>query len=78
MADLYDGAITATGTWSAFTTDDQPNVAFPVAPHTVYLTLTTRDMPDEPLHFQVTKLTPDELSLIYMERGGTLSFTKVE
>lgn len=78
MADLYDGAITATGTWTAFTADDQMNLAFTVEPHSVYLALTMADMPDEPLHFKVLKLTPEEVSLMYMERGGTLSFTKVE
>ncbi|MEX0917869.1 MAG: hypothetical protein WDZ93_01830 [Candidatus Paceibacterota bacterium] len=75
VLDEYDDAVTSTGSWEMFVDTTAPDVAFTLEPDTVYL----RIMDDtEAFHYTVSKLTPEELELIYMERGGALRFTRVE
>ncbi len=76
VVDSYNGEIASQGTWQAFTSVRPLDVAFPVEENTVYLKLVMSGTQDEALHFKIVKLTPETLDLIYMDRGGALTFTR--
>jgi hypothetical protein len=44
----------------------------------VYIQATEKGTVQDTLDFKVAKLTPDELELIYMTRGGTLTYKAVK
>lgn len=73
VVDEYDDSVTSTGSWEMFIDSNAPDVAFTLERDTVYL----RIMDDtEAFHYTVSRLTPEELELIYMEGGGALRFTR--
>lgn len=72
--DTYEGAGETEGVWQAFTSESGAVAPFPLEPNHVYLQMEMGSEQDEMLYFQVTKLTPEELELIYMGRGGVLRF----
>lgn len=79
VIDRYDGAEVSTGTWIAFTADAPLAVSFPLEPDTVYIRMAEEEGDEATtLHFKLTTLTPEELELVYMERGGALRFTFVD
>lgn len=82
IVDYYDNKAVTTGTWVAFTNQKPLKVPFPLEKEVVYIQMTTTDnhagIPDSTLNFKLTKLTPEILELIYMDRGGMNTFTRIQ
>lgn len=78
VVDWYDNEIVSEGTFTVFTKEKPLPVSFPLAEGTVYLQLTMSGSQATKLNFKLVKLTPEALDLVYMDRGGALSFTRVE
>lgn len=78
VRDWYDGTVVSTGTATAFTSNDALAVSFPLERDVVYIQLKMAGSQSETLNFKLNKLTPEELELTYMDRGGVLRFTYVE
>lgn len=80
VVDSYEGSAPAGGAWSVFTSSNAPAVSFPLEENTAYVQLVFGDEydPYEALFFKVGALTPEKLELIYLGRGGVLSFTRIE
>ncbi len=76
--DSYEGRADTKGDWIVFMDNSGLVTNFALEPNTVYLRLLVDSPTNETLHFKVSKVTPEELELIYMERGGTLLFTAVK
>lgn len=77
--DFYDGkAVTTGGKWRVFTGENPLKVSFPVEKDAVYIQMTVSGSQSDTLNFKLAKLTPEDLDLIYMERGNTNSFTRVK
>lgn len=75
VEDLYDGQEPTLGAWTVFTSKDAPeNFTYPLEVDTPYLRIV--DDTGLVLDFKVTKLTPETLELIYLDRGGALTFTR--
>ena len=77
VTDLYDSTAMTSGTWQAFSKDNPLLVSFPLEPDTVYLQLAMAGSQTDKLNFKLTKLTPETLELIYLERGGALQFNRL-
>lgn len=75
--DWYENKPVSEGLWIVFTKMTAPEISFPLEENTVYLQMTMQGTQDDTLNFKVTKVTPEELELIYMDRGGVLRFTRV-
>ncbi len=79
VVDYYEGAEVTRGLYVAFTKG--PNapkqIAFPLMDNKVYLQLTVTGSQADTLNFSVEKLTPEELVLVYLDRGGVQSYTLV-
>ena len=71
--DRYEGNVVAGGSWRLFTSADA-EVSFPVEEGAVYLVI---DDGTERLHFKIVSVTPERLELVYLERGGALTFTRI-
>lgn len=70
-----DSSTTAEGQWKVFV---GPGNGEPASlPLKVGVTYVKLSFPEEAAFFSLTKLTSDSLELVYLDRGGTLSFTKV-
>lgn len=79
VVDWYDGKTVSTGLWVAYTKANAPKmVAFPIDVDAVYLQLTMKGTQADTLDFKITKLTPESLELIYMTRGGALTFKHIQ
>lgn len=76
VVDFYDGEIQAEGGWTVFGGDSAPDTLIPYEADAVYIRITFAGDTGNPLTFKVAKLTPEELSLVYMDRGGVLNFVK--
>lgn len=77
VVDSYDGEANLDGLWVVFTKMNAPEIVFPLEENTVYLQITEKGTPQDTLTFKLVKLTPEELELIYMDRGGSLRFKKI-
>ena len=79
-SDWYDGKVTSSGMWVAFVKG--PNApkqfAFPMQENKVYLQMTETGTQEITLNFSLEQLTPDELVLIFLDRGGALKFKSVQ
>lgn len=75
--DGYTGEGDTTGTWQVFAGNTGIETPFPQEEDAVYLKMVMGEMGDEIFYFKVGKLTPEELELVYLDRGGVLSFTYV-
>jgi hypothetical protein len=76
IVDSYTGASAdQPGTWSLFTKESlDPSFTYPYEDGAVYLKVAAgQDL----LFFKLVKATPDELDLIYLDRGGALTFHKI-
>jgi hypothetical protein len=75
IVDTYTGETVAssTGAWSVFT-GNNPNAELPLEADTIYLAIL---MDNEPLYFSVEEADEDSLVLIYLNRGGTLEFERI-
>lgn len=78
VEDRYEGEAPMGASWKAFTSDDAVDVAFPLDEGAVYLQMVIGEDDKEYLTFKVAQITPETLELIYMDRGGSLTFTRVE
>src|SRR3989344_2822598 len=76
--DLYDNKDASGATWKAFTKEAPLSVSFPLEDSAVYIQMTMQGTQGDTLNFKLVKLTPEELELIYMDRGGTLRFRSVQ
>lgn len=76
--DWYDNESVSEGLWIAFTKASAPEVPYPLQDNVVYLQMTMAGTQADTLYFKVNKLTPEELELTYMDRGGVLRFTYVK
>lgn len=78
VADKYagDASATMTGTWKVLT-EKEPEAGFP-GPMKEGATYLKIAMGENNMHFELIKVTPEELELIYLDRGGALAFTKVQ
>lgn len=79
VVDWYDGTVVSTGLWVAFTKDNAPKIfPYPMDANSVYLQLTMTGTQADTLNFKIAKVTPDELELVYLDRGGVLKFKRVQ
>lgn len=78
VVDWYDGKQVSSGLFVAFEKKNAPKVAFPLVENRVYLQLTMTGSQADTLTFSVNKLTPEELELTYLDRGGVLRFKAVK
>lgn len=78
VQDVYDGEVVWEGLYVAFTKENAPEISFPLEDGVVYIELTKNGTPEDTLTFKLTKLTPDALELIYMDRGGALTYKRVQ
>ncbi|MBI2613080.1 hypothetical protein HYW59_04755, partial [Candidatus Kaiserbacteria bacterium] len=60
------------------TKDNPITVAFPLVADKVYIQMTMQGTQGDTLNFSLNKLTPEELELTYMDRGGVLRFKSVQ
>lgn len=72
--DRYQGSPDTEGTWTTFTSTSGVTAPFDLELDAVYLEMRMGGE-DEILYFKLTKLTPEELELVYLGRGGVLRFT---
>lgn len=77
-SEWYEGKEVSKGLWVAFTKMNAPEISFPLEENAVYLQMTMQGTQADTLNFKIAKLTPEELELVYMDRGGVLRFTRVE
>src|SRR3989344_8149457 len=79
VVDWYDGKTVSTGLWVVFTKEKAPKV-FPYTMDTssVYLQLTMTGSQADTLNFKISKMTLEELQLVYLDRGGVLTFKRVQ
>ena len=75
--DIYEDVVVGSGTWTTFTVLNAPDTAFPLEDDAMYLQIQGSGEQEETFTFKVVNITPDTLELIYMERGGVLTFTKI-
>ncbi len=76
VVDIYDGKVVSTGTYSAFVKTNAPaGITLPLEDSAVYIQI--KDASTS-LMFKLAKLTPEELELIYMDRGGMLTYKLVK
>ena len=79
VEDRYDNKVVSSGLWVAFEKGIQaPEVPYPLADNVIYIQMTMQGTQADTLNFKLTKLTPEELQLIYMDRGGVLQFKRVQ
>lgn len=79
VTDWYNNTATSSGLWVAFTKANPPKqVAFGLEDGVVYLKMTVAESQGDTLYFKVIKLTPENLELINMDRGNSLTFTRVQ
>lgn len=76
--DWYEGKKVSSGLWVAFTKLTAPEISFPLEEDAVYVQMTMQGTQADTLNFKLTKLTPEELELIYMDRGGVLKFRSIK
>jgi hypothetical protein len=78
LVDYYGGKIQAEGGWTVFAGNNAPDALIPYEADAVYIRATFAGDTGNPLTFKLAKLTPEELSLVYMDRGGALNFIKAQ
>ena len=77
-SDVYDGKTLWSGQWTTFTKATAPEVSFPLEDGVVYLQLTENGKPESTLSFMVSNLADNDLQLIYLGRGGALTYKRVK
>jgi hypothetical protein len=79
VEDWYDNKVVSSGLWVAFEKGiNAPEVPYPLENDVVYIQMTESGTQTDTLNFKLVKLTPEELVLIYMDRGGVLEFKLVQ
>jgi hypothetical protein len=75
---IYDGKDMSSGTFAVFTKDEPKAVSFPIDADAVYLQ-TTDSSTAETQNFKIQlSADADTLTLIYMDRGGATTYSRVE
>lgn len=82
VIDYYNGKKVSEGKWVVFDSSNATSakvskVSFPVEAGAVYVQMIVSASSADNLNFKITKLTPESLDLVYMDRGGNLSFTRI-
>jgi len=72
ISEVYDGEELSGGTWSIFTEVGTEPV--PAIPGATYLKIVDGD---EAYYFSVAEVSAQSLALIYLDRGGVLTYTRV-
>jgi hypothetical protein len=77
VVDRYVGEAETGGSWAVYTKETavEPDL-YPLEANAAYLRLLMEGTQGEELHFKVVKLTPESLELVYLGRGGALTFTR--
>lgn len=77
IIDRYEGVEDSEGVWMVFT-KEIPDTAYdgPIEDGAVYLSLAFSE--SERLHFKIVTADGGSLDLIYLDRGGALSFHRVQ
>lgn len=78
VADIYAGKTLSTGSWKAYTKEDALPVFFPLEADAVYLRILLSNTQGDTQNFKLSKLTPESLELISMEKGNVLRFTSIQ
>lgn len=78
VIDSYENNKVSEGPWTIFTSESGIATEFPQSPDIIYLRIVNGPGAEDVLYFSLAKLTPEELELIYMNRGNILRFTRVE
>lgn len=78
VIDYYENKEVTKGTWQIFNEAKPLKVSFPLEKTALYVQMTTAEDPNGTLNFKLIKLTPESLELVYMERGGTNTFTRIK
>ena len=79
VTDYHDGKVVTSGLWVAFEKGiNAPEVPFPLEENSVYIQMTLTGSQADTLNFRLVKLTPEELELVYLDRGGVLKFKAVQ
>lgn len=73
--DSYEDEEVSEGEWLVFTYESGIATEFPQDPESTYIQIKDAD-PQGVLYFSLAKLTPEELELIYMDRGNVLRFSR--
>ncbi len=78
VEDVHDSTHVSRGEWVVFTKSAPLAVSFPLEDNVVYVQLVMEGAESDTLNFKVVTLTPDRLEMIYLDRGGTLTFTRAQ
>lgn len=78
VSDYYDGKSVTSGEWYIFTSVKPLKVSFPIEKEAIYVQLTDATDKSTTLNFKLTKISPETLELVYMERGTTNTFTRIK
>ena len=70
-----DASATSEGTWELFQSPTTEETPFTIQPGVQYMRIA---MMEEVLYFSVSEISADYLELVYVGRGNTLRFTRVE
>ena len=77
LIDSYDGSAQDTGNWTLFTKEMPPEgFTGTLEEGPIYLAIGFTETP--PLYFKVAKIDENSLELVYLDRGNTLSFTRMK
>lgn len=80
VVDSYDNEVKTSGLYVVFTKDNAPKIVpFPIDPNAVYVQITETGSQSDTLNFRMS-MSPDAntLTLIYMDRGGATTYTRVQ
>lgn len=76
LIEKYDGEVLSQDIWTFFNGNSGTETPFPQDDGLVYLQLSSAST-TEPLYFQLASLTPEKLELVYLNRGGILTYSYV-
>ncbi|PIT91457.1 hypothetical protein COU17_00505 [Candidatus Kaiserbacteria bacterium CG10_big_fil_rev_8_21_14_0_10_49_17] len=72
LSEVYDGEEISGGSWNVFT--EVGNEPVPAIPGAIYLKIVDGE---EAYYFSIAEVTAGSLALIYLDRGGVLTYTRV-
>jgi membrane-bound inhibitor of C-type lysozyme len=80
VTDAYDGESSGADVFSIFTqgSDNAPDMIAPLEAGSAYVQIMTRTEPRTTMTYQLLAVTPDRLEMLYLDRGNTLVFEKVQ
>ncbi len=80
LTDAYDGESSGVDVFTVFTqgSENAPDMVAPLEPGSAYVQIKTRTEPQTTLTYQLLAVTPERLEMLYLDRGNTLVFEKVQ